>query len=988
MFALLTHATTDSNAPIALASTTLSGLRRAIAFPLFLLFVIIHLTGCSHLRLPAVDATGQHLFNPLPVTTSIAIPSFTGHRSLKDKLHGVGKLHGAGKLHHKGKLHGAKLHAKQKLSHFFHKLGDPLNCFKKPKSVFPEPSEPAKCVTPQAAVPGKKKICNGKAEACIPSAPCTAECKDGPPAILIGSECRRHNYFTLPNKGKRGCILLSPQKIVAPVGGEVILLSGICGDKGYLQVGEPLEWMLTPESVGTFIQVGDDDPGILHRLAKIKKASKRDPSYALGVTSTKRIKITRGNLNPNDDVQLEKGQTWITISSPSEGTSKVTVLAPESECWDQRKATATIYWVDAARQFPGTQIVPAGTTVTLTTRVTRSEGTLPARGWKVSYEILQPGLASFAGTNGSSFVEANVDDAGNATVQLIPTPGTSGTATIAMRVIRPGGGSDNMPTLTLFTGETFVNWSAPQLAIRVGAPPVASFGVPFRAVANVSNPGDQAATNVRVVLQLPAGVQASSPDSFATNLPNAVVWEIDQIPPHSELDLFVDVTTESSLPLTFEARADGGLIATDSAIIDIYRPSLVVSVTPPSSNVEVGQTVTFAIDVRNTGDRPLTNLQLAVTGDDSMLHTPSNDRRVVKLRLNPGTNESNPLQPGQTWAVAVTFIPTDPGQRCIAVESTADGGQRSTSESCVIVINKPPPTPAVAVTLNGRNRISVGNKTLFRGRVINTGRIPLENVRVSMVYDPQLQPLGATDQFLIQTPPGQYTIQWLIPRLEPESSETLEAEFQALGTSPRSRLVMSVTSKQGARSGQQFEFQILPSTVTQPGPIAPPRPSRDLPPATTPPLIPGPLPIPAPSQPAPIAPPQLPRQPAEPETLGLTLQGPSTPAFQGQPISYVLRVTNPSSQNDGNVIIKFNLPDGVHIQRVAHTLSPALSKYTHNGESIYLQEIGTLRPGETSEYRITLISNRPQTFTIAAEAFSRGKQKPARVQVTTQVVSG
>ena len=44
---------------------------------------------------------------------------------------------------------------------------------------------------------------------------------------------------------------------------EVVLLSGICGDKGYLQVGEPLEWMLTPESVGTFIQVGDDDPGVL-----------------------------------------------------------------------------------------------------------------------------------------------------------------------------------------------------------------------------------------------------------------------------------------------------------------------------------------------------------------------------------------------------------------------------------------------------------------------------------------------------------------------------------------------------------------------------------------------------------------------------------------------------------------------------------------------------------------------------------------------------
>lgn len=994
MFAHLKHSTTDSNAAIALAGGRLSHFSRAFAYHFIVFCTVLNFTGCSHLRLPAVDATGQRLFNPLPATTSLAIPAFTGHRSLKDKLHGVGKLHG-GKLHagklHGGKLHNAKVHAKQKLSKFFHKLGDPLNCFscKKPVPVFVEPAAPPKCVAPQGPAAAPKKICNGKAEACVPSAPCTDDCKNGPPAILIGSECRTHNYFSLPNKGKRGCILLSPQKIVAPVGGEVVLLTGICGDKGYLQVGEPLEWMLTPESVGTFIQVGDDDPGLLHHLASIPKSSKKDPSYAIGVTSTKRVKITRGNLNPNDDVQLEKGQTWITISSPTEGISKVTVLASESECWDQRKATSTIYWVDAARQFPGTQIVPAGTPVTLTTRVTRSEGTLPARGWKVSYEILQPGLASFAGTNGSSFVEAIVDESANATVQLIPTPGTSGTATIAMKVIRPGGGSDNMPTLTLFTGETFVNWSAPQLAIKVGAPPVASFGIPFRAVANVSNPGDQVATNVRVVLQVPAGVKASSPDTFASNLPNAVVWEIEQIPPRTELDLFVDVATESSLPLTFEARADGGLVAIDTAIVDIYRPSLVLSVTPPSGNVEVGQTVTFNIDVRNTGDRPLTNLQLAVTGDNSMLHTPSNDRRVVKLKLNPDTQESIPLQPGQTWPVAVTFIPTDPGRRCISVEATADAGQRGTSESCVIVTNKPPPTPAVAVTINGRKRISVGNKTLFRGVVINTGRIPLDDVRVSMVYDPQLRPTGATEQYITQSPPGQYLIEWIIPRLEPESSETLEAEFQAIGTSPASGLVMAVNSRQGARSSQRFAFEILPAAVTQPGPTAPPtitRP-RNLPPTNTPPLIPGPMPIPSPTQPAPIAPPP-PRAPVEPDILGLTIQGPSTPAFQGQPIRYVLRVTNPGSQNDGNVIVNFNLPDGVRIQSVDHALSPALSKFISQGDQIYLQAIGTLRPGETSEYRIMLISNRPQTFTITVKAVSIGKKKGAQAQVTTQVVSG
>ena len=168
-------------------------------------------------------------------------------------------------------------------------------------------------------------------------------------------------------------------------------------------------------------------------------------------------------------MQLEKGQTWISISSPSEGTSHVTVLAPESECWDNRKASATIYWIDARWQFPGPQIVAAGTPATLTTRVTRAEGTLPATGWKVRYEILQPELATFAGTNGSSFVEVAVDDAGNATAELLPIQGSSGIATIDIQVIRPGGVSDNIPTMSLARGQTFVTWSSPQLAIRAGA---------------------------------------------------------------------------------------------------------------------------------------------------------------------------------------------------------------------------------------------------------------------------------------------------------------------------------------------------------------------------------------------------------------------------------------------------------------------------------------------------------------------------------------
>ena len=68
-------------------------------------------------------------------------------------------------------------------------------------------------------------------------------------------------------------------------------------------------------------------------------------------------------------------------------------------------------------------------------------------------------------------------------------------------------------------------------------------------------------------------------------------------------------------------------------------------------------------------------------------------------------------------------------------------------------------------------------------------------------------------------------------------------------------------------------------------------------------------------------------------------------------------------------------------------LSPDLGEFTRSGDQIYLKDIGTLRPFESIDYVILLESNQPQTFTITAEAVSRGKEQGARSQVTTQVVA-
>jgi hypothetical protein len=772
---------------------------------------------------------------------------------------------------------------------------------------------------------------------------------------LLGDECHKkmRDCLHLPSKGTRGCILLSPQRIVAPVGGEVILMSGICGTDGYLAMGEPLEWMLTPESVGTFIEVGNDAPGALHRLAKIDTADKVSPSFARGVTSTKKALITRGNLNPNDDVPLEKGQTWLSISSPTEGTSRVTVLAPESDCWDQRKATATIYWIDARWQFPSPTPVLAGTPVTLSTRVTRAEGTVPARGWTVRYETLNPELGLFA-PSGSSVVEAKVDDSGNATVELVPTRGpngsfTSGTAMIAMQVIRPGGDRDNMPDLTLGNGQAFVTWSAPQLAIRVGAPAVATFDTPVDVVANVQNPGDQPANNVRVSVALPPGARVTQADSFAVVTPSNVTWEIGTIPPRTQLDLFMTVAAQSSIRLPFQARGDGSLYAEDTVAIDVFRPSLSIQVRPASNEpTQVGDPVTFNIDVVNTGDRPLTGVALRAVGDSGMTHTQTGSRVVGQAKTD------GPLQPGQTWTSAATFVPLDSGRRCITVEATADGGQRAAGESCATVINRVVPVPAVTAQITGREVVETGAERLFRYRVVNTGQVPLRDVRIVVTFEPPMQLVRATegkDTSRI----GQYQLEWRVPLMQPGPDATstvlLEGAFMPVQPSPNSRMILTVSSAEGARAEDTFAFQVVAAPTVTPPPVAGGGAAA-----------------------APVG------------ALAISLLDRDDPVRVGQPMRYALSIRNNSADFDGNVGVRFRLPAGVEVVRVSQRTAPGDAGIRRDGDMVYLNDIRDMRPGEIVDYDIELRSTIPQDVEIVAEAVSRLVQGGVKASQQTRVI--
>ncbi|MEL6897985.1 MAG: hypothetical protein AAFP90_17940, partial [Planctomycetota bacterium] len=569
--------------------------------------------GCVGLRLPAIDPTGERIFAPSGTTTNLVAPGSNGEGCLTGNA-----LQGAGDcLGNLGDAVGSALQGTGScLSNSCLAGGDG------PNPIFDFADDPAPCAS-LAATPMAPPVCG----------PDIGDCKTGPPAVLYGSEMNNPNWYRLPNRGKRGGILLSPQRIVAPVGGEVLLTAGLCGVDGYLLCGEPIEWMLTPQSVGTIIDVGDDDPGLLHRLASIPKVDKRAPDFARGVTSTKPMIVTRGNRNPADDVRLQKGQTWMTLSSPTEGVSRVTLLAPESDCWDQRRANVTIYWIDARWQFPGPIATAAGTPAQLTTRVTRSEGEIPATDWIVRYTIIDPTIAAFE--NGSAAIDQLVDASGNAVVTLHPLPGRSGTTPVQMQVIRPADAKENVAELPLGTGRTTVTWNAAQLTVNLNAPPTATPGVTFPVNITVSNPGNEPARGVTLSMNVPPGARASAAEA-AQLLTDGIVWELPDIGPGQALDLSASLQINETARLTAAARsADGQLFAEDVAQIDVTQQALSVRISPiPRGRsadgrdlpYQSGLPIDYRIEVTNTSQRPISDVAIQLASDAALQHSETKTR--------------------------------------------------------------------------------------------------------------------------------------------------------------------------------------------------------------------------------------------------------------------------------------------------------------------------------------------------------------------------
>ncbi len=268
-------------------------------------------------------------------------------------------------------------------------------------------------------------------------------------------------------------ISITPSSVLAPVGSEVILIGGVCAENGYLRTNERIEWMLDRAGTGQIVTVGGRGELDMFRLLH-NTPRKVDNYFAIGSTSPYDDYLDRGTPYPNDDVQIRRGDAWITVSSPTEGTSYVTAYAPNVANWSGRTARATIYWIDAQWAFPPSVILAPGENHTLTTTITRQTDGAPVAGWIVRYRVAG-GTAGLGYEQGQTS-DVPTDNRGRASVEITPTDDRAGTTNIEIQVIRPEqAGVAASPRVTLGAGLTSITWAAGGISgtpLPVTPPPV------------------------------------------------------------------------------------------------------------------------------------------------------------------------------------------------------------------------------------------------------------------------------------------------------------------------------------------------------------------------------------------------------------------------------------------------------------------------------------------------------------------------------------
>jgi uncharacterized repeat protein (TIGR01451 family) len=810
-------------------------------------------------------------------------------------------------------------------------------------------------------------------------------------------------------------VLLDPREpVVAPVGTDVVLVAGVGGADGFLHTNRRLEWTISQGSVGQFVSV-EKNGFVDWLLGDFNWPRKVSNTFAVGSTSREYVRLTRGPCNPETDVHVLRGQSWITLTSPVEGDSHVTVLAPEVRDWNARTRSTVVHWVDAQWRLPPPAINPAGTTHVFTTCVMRQTNQSPCEGWRVRYEILDGPAAGFS-PDGASAVEVPTDAAGQASAEIIQKQPAHGTNRICIQIIRPGGlPGTNGQRLVVGSGATMKTWSAADLSVRIRGPAVASVGATATFRIEVGNPGDLPTKDVVITEKIPEGFTFLGSNPPAETSGQQLQWRIGELGGRQQrvIELNFRADRLGSVANCCEATAAPSMKVSDCVTTTIGQPPATtpdagaaprstpsseptkalpveIAINPAAATATVGEKVLFEIMVTNRGAAAATQLTLTDRFDPG-LDPPD----VANAAATHSMSISLDLAPGESKRIPIEFQVAQPGKLCHTVEVSRANASPVTRQACVTASapaadtggqttapeknaagqqqgkattqsgspsNQPPSGESpLAVKMSGpEHTMAVGEMVRFVIDVANTGTTPLRNIKVVDTYDKALLPKSDTEMLASTgyTLEG-YDLVWKEDSLDPGKSLQYEIQCKCQTPTVGAYNRVTVTAGEGSPVSREVRFDIRIA-----GSDTPDSHSGDG--AET-------------------------QATGENKTpmgeLSMSVPGTHNPITVGKGVTYRIYVTNNTDKVYRNVSVTATFPKGLVPSRLGTRGPGGLAFQTDLGAGkLRFDPVLEVRPGESLAFEVLGVARKPTKGEFEAELRSDDLPQPIVQKVSAEAV--
>jgi uncharacterized repeat protein (TIGR01451 family) len=276
----------------------------------------------------------------------------------------------------------------------------------------------------------------------------------------------------------------------------------------------------------------------------------------------------------------------------------------------------------------------------------------------------------------------------------------------------------------------------PKLAIKATSPEKTLVGEVVNVTFTVSNPGDGPADQVKVKAMIPDGLEHTRGKLVEFEIGSLAAGE------NRSVALVCMSKAGGQHPCEAIATAEGGLLARDSAMVDIITPKLDLAFSGPRLRY-LDRHAIYTLKVTNDGSAPTSNVMIAdqVPQGFKFLSASNGGRHDFATRTV--TWFIGDLTPGQAREVTFEVVAVNTGEHKHHAKATAARGLKSETD----ITTRVEGLPALLMELvDLDDPVEVGADTAYEIRITNTGSKTETNLQLICTIPDKMEFKSATFQ--------------------------------------------------------------------------------------------------------------------------------------------------------------------------------------------------------------------------------------------------